>query len=517
MRKRFTWFIGLLSVSVPARAAEPAAVRSFSIDDPPQGTFVDDWLEIYLGDEKAGYGNSTFTREGDEIISRMALTFRLARAGTEIKVGVTETGREALDGTPGSFESVTDMSSLVSTLSGTIHDGKVIVSRCIGSGATTIPAPPETFDYPRGALMSWGLYRRQHQLKPVEGLVEEVRAYAPSLRLDDAVTVRFKVGKRGLIEYRGNWVGATRVDQTFVGPAGEMTIVSWVDERFEPLIIEYPIPGIGSLKLVTTDKASATKEFAAPEFFVPTIIRVERPIDRKAARKIVYRLGVTGKGDDLPALPTTGLQKPCKHEGRTMELTVERQDHAAIRAACEAADAGNIDPDVKPYLAPSLQINSDDPAVIEMAKEAGGNEANKYVLADKLRRYVTDEIKEKGLDVGFASASEVCRQRRGDCSEHAVLLAALGRARGIPARVVVGLVYVPTFSGADDVFGFHMWTQFYLAGQWVDFDAAQRESDCNPTHIALAVMTNTDTSMADAAFRMVPVMGRLKIDVLSIE
>ena len=34
------------------------------------------------------------------------------------------------------------------------------------------------------------------------------------------------------------------------------------------------------------------------------------------------------------------------------------------------------------------------------------------------------------------------RTRSGDCSEHAVLLTALLRARGIPARVSHGLVYL---------------------------------------------------------------------------
>ena len=41
-----------------------------------------------------------------------------------------------------------------------------------------------------------------------------------------------------------------------------------------------------------------------------------------------------------------------------------------------------------------------------------------------------------------ATAAEVARSREGDCTEHAVLLAALARARGIPARVAMGLVYV---------------------------------------------------------------------------
>jgi hypothetical protein len=123
-------------------------------------------------------------------------------------------------------------------------------------------------------------------------------------------------------------------------------------------------------------------------------------------------------------------------------------------------------------------------------------------------------IADKNLSVGFATASEVARNREGDCSEHAVLLAALGRARGIPARVACGLVYVPTFNEADRVFGFHMWTQFYIHGQWVDFDAAQDETDCNPTHIAIATSSMNESSMGEFAFPLVKIMGQLELEVL---
>jgi transglutaminase-like putative cysteine protease len=244
---------------------------------------------------------------------------------------------------------------------------------------------------------------------------------------------------------------------------------------------------------------------------------VHKHIDRAAAKRITYRLSVTGNGEDLPALPTTGMQVPGQADARSGELVVRRQDHAALKHTAKIVPADELDASVRPFLTPSLYINCDDPAVIAMAKEAADGEQDAYALVDKLRRYVTREITQKGLDVGFASASEVCRDRKGDCSEHAVLLAALARARGIPARVVTGLVYVPTFSGHDDVFGFHMWTQVYVAGQWVDIDAAQRETDCNPTHIALAVLSNKESSMSEAAFALLPVIGRLKIEVIKVE
>ena len=62
---------------------------------------------------------------------------------------------------------------------------------------------------------------------------------------------------------------------------------------------------------------------------------------------------------------------------------------------------------------------------------------------------------------------EVARSLEGDCTEHAVLLAALCRARKIPARVAFGLVYYPPQKG----FAYHMWNEVWIADRWIPLDA----------------------------------------------
>ncbi|MBU6282385.1 transglutaminase-like domain-containing protein, partial [bacterium] len=66
----------------------------------------------------------------------------------------------------------------------------------------------------------------------------------------------------------------------------------------------------------------------------------------------------------------------------------------------------------------------------------------------------------------------------GDCNEHAVLLAALGRAAGIPSRVAAGAMY------ADGAFLYHAWTEFWL-GSWVSADAVFRQMPTDATHVKL--------------------------------
>ena len=111
----------------------------------------------------------------------------------------------------------------------------------------------------------------------------------------------------------------------------------------------------------------------------------------------------------------------------------------------------------------------------------------------------------------------VFSRRQGDCSEHAVLLAAFGRINGFPSRVIVGLAYVPRLGGRNDVFGYHMWTQFMIGGEWIDLDAALRETDCSPTRIAFATSSLHNAGMADLSLPLLSRIGGIDIDILEIE
>src|SRR5205085_3072434 len=129
---------------------------------------------------------------------------------------------------------------------------------------------------------------------------------------------------------------------------------------------------------------------------------------------------------------------------------------------------------------------------------------------------------EKDLGVGFANASETARTRRGDCTEHGVLLAALLRAANIPSRVACGLIYADGFAGSKHIFGYHMWAQALLnvngKPTWVDLDGTLGDkTPFDATHIALAVSALADGQSQDALMAIATVIGRLQIKVESVE
>lgn len=87
---------------------------------------------------------------------------------------------------------------------------------------------------------------------------------------------------------------------------------------------------------------------------------------------------------------------------------------------------------------------------------------------------------------GHFSALDALDRGAGDCTESAVLLAALARAAGIPARVANGLVYSrELYHGVGNVFMPHSWVIAFVDGEWRSFDAALGDFDAS--HIAVTI------------------------------
>ncbi|UCE62009.1 MAG: hypothetical protein JSU63_09840, partial [Phycisphaerales bacterium] len=57
--------------------------------------------------------------------------------------------------------------------------------------------------------------------------------------------------------------------------------------------------------------------------------------------------------------------------------------------------------DLSQYLDGNLMINIDDPELIALARRAGGGLTEPFALADRLRRFVTEYVQTKSLNVGF--------------------------------------------------------------------------------------------------------------------
>lgn len=126
------------------------------------------------------------------------------------------------------------------------------------------------------------------------------------------------------------------------------------------------------------------------------------------------------------------------------------------------------------HLAPSFVVDFDEPAIGTLQGEllaTYGPEPGRLELVE----FVYDFIAEKNYSRAFDLASKVASTGEGDCTEHAVLLAALSRALKRPARVVFGVLLV---EGSARLHGFgHAWTEIYDQGRWHVADATMPERE----------------------------------------
>jgi Transglutaminase-like superfamily len=109
----------------------------------------------------------------------------------------------------------------------------------------------------------------------------------------------------------------------------------------------------------------------------------------------------------------------------------------------------------------------------------------------------------------FGTSRESLLRMRGDCSECAVLTAALLRAKGIPSRLAIGFASV----GGGAFIG-HAWCEAWL-GDWVGVDASLREFPAGVQRARLMVHDGSGDVRVAATNLVLKVVNNLDIEMLS--
>ncbi len=129
-----------------------------------------------------------------------------------------------------------------------------------------------------------------------------------------------------------------------------------------------------------------------------------------------------------------------------------------------------MEPPADRHRLPSFVIDSQAESVAQIAASLGDSPT-----VDELTDFVFAHIDNKTYSRGFDLAAQVADSRAGDCTEHAVLLAALARHFEYPARVTLGVVLI---ENRRDVLAYgHAWTEVFVDGVWQVADATRLSDD----------------------------------------
>ncbi len=419
-----------------------------------------EWMAMMLNDRKSGH--MVLEREvyEDQVITRITSSLNLSRAGTRMVIDMTETSRETLDGRPLSFSASQKISGVEMTVEGTITDGQASV---IMTGAGS--AREQSFAWDQTVMLPEALRLRTLEAIENGGGEFEVKIWVPSSLQTVATTIR--LGEEETVDVFGNDYQLQRVDQIMRIGNTEMSASSWADDALNAKKMSMDMMGM-TFTAYACPKECALSASEPSEFFVQMFVASPRQITRSELREAVtYEIDLLD--DDIELfLPESLEQTHRVLDNGNLEVTIRplRRDGLTIQVSPSTLE------NRASFLSASRWLESDEAVIQRLARRARGDADNDVDVMLRLRDFVRSYVSDKNLNVGYASALEVAQNRSGDCTEHALLLAALGRAAGIPTRVATGVAYVNEWLEASNTFVPHAWTQAWVDGQWQSFDAA---------------------------------------------
>ena len=484
------WFILLLAPSF-VRADEKALID-------------ENWDAVFLGTDKVGYVHSTvheLKEAGRDLIQmRAESVMSIKRFGQTIDLKTDYTSVETRDGKLVRLDNRLMQSAVEQRTRGEVA-GNVLRLTVETLGKQT-PANIPWGDDILAAYAEEQLLKKK-PLKP--GEKRTYRSFSPDFNQvitntisgEDTEEVTLLDGsKRRLQRVRAQIDGMPALKN--------MKLYHWVDDKGETLKAHTDFVISQTIYRTSKEVAMAKPDKATGDFGITSLIKTEKKIDRPFdASEAVYRIEIQDD-DPFDLIPQDERQRLSKDDNGQVLLTIRSIDPKQPPAEPAKKPAAE-------FLEPNSMIQSDNAKVVSSAKEAVGDATDPWEKAQRIEKWVHDNIKEKNFSLGLASAAEVAQNREGDCTEHGVLLAAMARAAGIPARVAVGLIYADRLSA----FGYHMWTEVYVNGHWVPLDGTLGLGHASPGHLKIF-----DSSMAgvDAVATLLPVaavMNRLTIEVVS--
>ncbi len=283
------------------------------------------------------------------------------------------------------------------------------------------------------------------------------------------------------------------------------TLTSWLDKDYNRLRSEVEIPGLGTMLLYRSPKSVALAPGSIADLTdigVGQYIRLSRRIvNPYQTTSAVYRISIKGDDDPASTFARDTRQTVKNVKSGSFELHVNTETKAKP-----------MDKPGQEFLESSYFINSKDKRVQQLAKVAVGTETDPWRKALRIERWVYRNMRARSHEA-LATADHVARTLHGDCSEFAMLAAAMCRAVDVPSRTAIGLIYANTRE-AGPVFAFHMWTEVFVDGRWVPIDATRGLGRVGATHLKITDQSWHETRTLTPLFPVVRVLGRVKIDVL---
>ncbi|MDX2509110.1 MAG: transglutaminase-like domain-containing protein [Desulfobacterales bacterium] len=437
----------------------------------------DTWMNIFQKDKKIGFSHKTFTKKEKGYLLQENVFMRINTMGMVQDINLKTNGVLNDDFTLSSFDFIISSGRFSFSATGSVS-GDIINIKTQNSGAF------RTFDI-------------KIKKKPyiAAGILDAIRAaglkaggkftfdvFDPATMGQEPVVVSV-VGKEN-IKSMGAMKIATKLLINFKGA----TQFAWIGEDGETLKEK----GLLGIRLEKTTRKDAlyghpleTGEDLTKIASIASNVVIK---DAAGLKRIELEIGGIKYND-------VNLQG----ERQTLIdniLTVEKELLSGLEPVL---DVDKLDTLEKIFMQPGPFIQSDHQKIKDQAKKIIRDEIVPLEKVKKLIGWVYKNIEKRPV-LSVPDALSTLENRVGDCNEHAVLLAALARASGIPARIETGLAYL------NGRFYYHAWNLLYL-GRWITADSVFGQIPADVTHIRF---TTGSLKQLD----LMSIIGKVKLKVI---
>jgi transglutaminase-like putative cysteine protease len=350
--------------------------------------------------------------------------------------------------------------------------------------------------------------------KPQQGARFDYRIYEPTV--NNIVTIRCTVDGFEELKVAGQKPKLLKVTAT-PDPIQDVQLPAstfWYDSQFKLVRVDTRMPGMGRVTFERSTKEAATRPVDVSRLkdvgFTQSVMLKRAILQPHDASVILYKvtLPVDPKPETAFALDGRQSVRDVNPKAHSFTLEVKAQQPPAF-VAPGAPAAG------PEFLESNYFITSDDANVRRHTQAAVGAETDPWKKCLRIERWVHTNMKVMNFTEAMAPAFEVARNLTGDCTEYSMLTAAMCRAAGVPSRTAIGLVYADGRAGP--MFGFHMWTEVYVNGQWVGIDATLGKGRVGPAHLKVSDHSWHDMrSMTPILPLMRVMLGEPAIEILHV-
>ncbi|MCA3016951.1 MAG: transglutaminase domain-containing protein, partial [Myxococcaceae bacterium] len=456
----------LVVVAAPALAQKgPPLSDAVTVARPPEGEF----FGVYLQNQKVGwmFSQVKLNQAGDQLVAVNELHF-LAKVGTRITDRMMKETK-VFEAKPGGkllslrLEQKGDGGDQILDGLSTKQGLKVIRTRPGKPDETLLlPAPKEVAEDADQVRVA--LKRRAK----VEGIVTDstdLKQYVWTTTPDGTET-------RTL---RGVKVKLARA--VTVSEKDKVPQVASVDEKGRMLEVQF-----GPTMMMRMEPEDQARRIDLVEVFSLTRVKLPKPAPPEARR-------VPG----TLTLVMSGL--PERFQVNTYRQTYERLDdkRVAVKLSAFEPKARQVRPLADPNGGKNLEsdiiVEASAPEIVKQARQIAGQEKDAWAAALKINDWVNKNVQK---DYGASSdrATDVLKTLKGDCTEHSLLMVALLRAVGVPARRADGVVYLMNEDQVPALY-WHEWVEAYV-GEWTQLDPTFGQAVADATHFKVGEDGNSE-------------------------